>query len=618
MVLRKRKITFIIISIILTIIIGLTIVGILYFKTDTFKTTETLFAKYFVQNFDIIELLKSEDTLEIQKKLYENPYESKVEGKIEYTENIGTSDENKNNQINNLKLQIDSNIDNLNDYEYRNIDIKNNKENLLKFEYIKQQQERGIRLEGIQQFVSNENNDEKDILKYLEIENIENLITEINIKSILNFSEEEKQKLINTYMPIIQNRITKDKYYKQSNSLITVNNNDVNTNAYYVKITIEEFNNILIDILTQFTKDEIILSRIDLIENEIKARYTKYNEDENLRTKVINKINSKITDIQNNNIGNDEVRITVYENNNKNVRTVIEKGTEKTSIELYNNATFKIHKIETNENQKEILIELQKQKDEFYNNVIFNYKKVQNEETINELKINYNEKLNNNQISRNIDIEICNLRNKGKLNIANNINLVSGFSDKITLDTNNVNIKDLNEEQLTIVLELLKQTLNKQLENLSSVIKLQDFKKIIQNLGFSKNTAYVEIPTEVEVSEIEKKRFNSQFEFFVSENLTVDNIKELVKATEDNLEDIKVLLKTEEIQDLDIEKLKESQEYIKNISEILFFIKRNTYNNTKKQDVIKLLEASTINKYNVNIQYDDIGLTRLIRVKVQE
>lgn len=618
MVLRKRKITFIIISIILTIIIGLTIVGILYFKTDTFKTTETLFAKYFVQNFDIIELLKSEDTLEIQKKLYENPYESKVEGKIEYTENIGTSDENKNNQINNLKLQIDSNIDNLNDYEYRNIDIKNNKENLLKFEYIKQQQERGIRLEGIQQFVSNENNDEKDILKYLEIENIENLITEINIKSILNFSEEEKQKLINTYMPIIQNRITKDKYYKQSNSLITVNNNDVNTNAYYVKITIEEFNNILIDILTQFTKDEIILSRIDLIENEIKARYTKYNEDENLRTKVINKINSKITDIQNNNIGNDEVRITVYENNNKNVRTVIEKGTEKTSIELYNNATFKIHKIETNENQKEILIELQKQKDEFYNNVIFNYKKVQNEETINELKINYNEKLNNNQISRNIDIEISNLRNKGKLNIANNINLVSGFSDKITLDTNNVNIKDLNEEQLTIVLELLKQTLNKQLENLSSVIKLQDFKKIIQNLGFSKNTAYVEIPTEVEVSEIEKKRFNSQFEFFVSENLTVDNIKELVKATEDNLEDIKVLLKTEEIQDLDIEKLKESQEYIKNISEILFFIKRNTYNNTKKQDVIKLLEASTINKYNVNIQYDDIGLTRLIRVKVQE
>lgn len=618
MVLRKRKITFIIISIILTIIIGLTIVGILYFKTDTFKTTETLFAKYFVQNFDIIELLKSEDTLEIQKKLYENPYESKVEGKIEYTENIGTSDENKNNQINNLKLQIDSNIDNLNDYEYRNIDIKNNKENLLKFEYIKQQQERGIRLEGIQQFVSNENNDEKDILKYLEIENIENLITEINIKSILNFSEEEKQKLINTYMPIIQNRITKDKYYKQSNSLITVNNNDVNTNAYYVKITIEEFNNILIDILTQFTKDEIILSRIDLIENEIKARYTKYNEDENLRTKVINKINSKITDIQNNNIGNDEVRITVYENNNKNVRTVIEKGTEKTSIELYNNATFKIHKIETNENQKEILIELQKQKDEFYNNVIFNYQKVQNEETINELKINYNEKLNNNQISRNIDIEISNLRNKGNLNIANNINLVSGFSDKITLDTNNVNIKDLNEEQLTIVLELLKQTLNKQLENLSSVIKLQDFKKIIQNLGFSKNTAYVEIPTEVEVSEIEKKRFNSQFEFFVSENLTVDNIKELVKATEDNLEDIKVLLKTEEIQDLDIEKLKESQEYIKNISEILFFIKRNTYNNTKKQDVIKLLEASTINKYNVNIQYDDIGLTRLIRVKVQE
>ena len=618
MVLRKRKITFIIISIILTIIIGLAIVGILYFKTDAFKTNETLFAKYFVQNFDIIELLKSEDTLEIQKKLEENPYTSKVEGNIEYTENIGTSDENKNNPINRLKLEIQSNIDNLNNYQYRDIAIKNNQENLLKFEYLKQQQKQGIRLEGIQQFVSNEENDEKDILKYLEIENLDILISKINIKSILNFSEEEKQQLMNTYMQIVQKRIAKDKYHKQNNSLITVNNKDVNTNAYYIKITREEFNNIIIDILTQLTKDEIILSRIDLIENEIKARYSKYNADENLRTKCIEKINNKITDIQNNNIGNDEVRITVYENNNKNVRTIIENGTEKTSIELYNNVSLRIHKIETNENQEEILIELQKQKDEFYKEVIFNYEKIQNEEIINELKINCDEKLNNNQIIKNINIETSNLKNKGKINIVNNINIVEEISDRITLDTDNVNIKDLNEEKLKIVLELLKQTLEKQLENLSSIIKLQDFNKILQSLGFTKNINYVEIPTQVEVSEIEKKRFNSQFEFFVSENLTVDNIKELVNATEDNLEDIKVLLKTEEIQDLDIEKLKESQEYIKNISEILFFIKRNTYNNTKKQDVIKLLEASTINKYNVNIQYDDIGLTRLIRVKVQE
>ena len=94
-------------------------------------------------------------------------------------------------------------------------------------------------------------------------------------------------------------------------------------------------------------------------------------------------------------------------------------------------------------------------------------------------------------------------------------------------------------------------------------------------LILDKNT--IEIPDNGETSNIEKNRFNSQFEFFVSENLTSDNIKELLKTLENNLEDANILTKSGDIEDLDVEKLDSSyegsEEYQKNIDEILFYIK---------------------------------------------
>ena len=135
----------------------------------------------------------------------------------------------------------------------------------------------------------------------------------------------------------------------------------------------------------------------------------------------------------------------------------------------------------------------------------------------------------------------------------------------------------------------------------------------------SKDT--IKLPSEGEITDTERKRFNSQFEFFASENLTADNIKELLNTTEGNFEDMKVLLKTGEVQDLDIDKLnsqKDGDEYKKNISEIVFYIKRNSNNEEKTKLAEQYLEKNKNDKYTVSIQYDSDGLVRLIRVKIQE
>ena len=77
-------------------------------------------------------------------------------------------------------------------------------------------------------------------------------------------------------------------------------------------ITVEEYNNLIIKILEQIKQDEIVLAKIDLIENEIKEKDSNYDQNESLREDFIKSIDEEIEKIKDKNIGNDEVRIAYH------------------------------------------------------------------------------------------------------------------------------------------------------------------------------------------------------------------------------------------------------------------------------------------------------------------
>lgn len=621
MIPRKRKIVILISAIVLVILMILGILVTLYLKTDMFKSNETLFAKYMMQNLNAVEILKNEDTLEIDNKLNTNKYESEIEGTIQYTENIGTSAESNENNINKVKLKINSNIDRQENYDYKDISIGTDDEELIKLEYLNQDQTYGVRLYGIQQFVSVEENGSDEILNEFGIENIQGLLAKIDYNSIISFTEEEKQSLMDTYVGIIQSNVSKDKYYKQSNTLITINNQDMQTNAYCMKLTVEEYNNLYIKILEQITKDEVILSKIDLVENEIKEKYPSYEQDKSLRETVINSINDKIEEIKDNNIGNEEVKIIVYENNMQTVRTSIEKSLNKTTLDLYSNSYIKIDNVELGENENEQSIKIEKDNNETQANTSIELKNIQDNEITSNIKINYQQILENEKINKNIELEIANEKYKGVLNIKDDIELVEEFENQISLETNNVKLNDLQKEQISSIKNIIDENIQGQLSNLYSIVDSNQYKKMLQNLGLIKKNT-VEIPEKAEVTDIERKRFNSQFEFFISEDLTDDNIKDLIKTAENNFDDMKILLKSGEIEDLDIEKTNSSyngsSDYKKNISEILISIKEDSTNEEKKENVLKFVEDNSNNKYTVSLEYDDNGLVKIVRIKIQE
>ena len=610
---RKKRIAIIVISIILIITIMLFLLLFMYLKTDIFKTKEELFTKYVSQNLNMLEILKNEDILGIKNKLDTNKYTSQLTGKIEYTENIGTSDENKNSKINNIGIKINSSIDKQNEYDYKDITIGTDTEDLVKLEYLKQNEDYGIRLNGIKQFVSTNSDAEKM--------QIENILSEIDLDSIFNFTEQEKQSLLKNYIDILQSNISKDKYYKQSNTLITVNNKDIQTNAYYIKITVEEFNNLYIKVLEQIENEEIILSKIDLIENIIKEKYSNYENEESLRNIFINTINEKIDTIQSNNIGNEEVKITVYENEGKTVRTSIEKTDSKITIDLYNGSGMKIDKVTMDENVNEKFLKVEKDSDETQKELLIEYEEIQDNEIINNIQIDYKESLKDSQIIKNIKLGISNEKYESILKIENNIEIKEQFENQITLEEDNIKLQDLNEEQANTIKNILNENIQEQLTNLNNVVGLENYIKMLQNLKIMKQNS-VEIPNSEEVTDIERKRFNSQFEFFESENLTADNIKELMQIVKNNFNDMKVIQKTGEVEDLDLELLnsngEESNNYKKNISEIVISIKQNSQNEDKLNDITEYLEIDKNNKYTVSLQYNDNGLVGLIRIKVQE
>lgn len=618
---KKKSIIIVVTLSIISIIIATTF-AIMYFKTDMFKSNEILFSKYFAQNFEMIDLLNIKSNPEVKSMLETNPYTSSLKANIKYTENKETSDENTENIINKIGVKVTNNVDKSNEYSYRDILIGNleeDEENLFRIETLTDNKIYAVRLNGIKQFVSTENVEENEENKSFQVKEIEDIVSKIDTIDLIDFSEEEKKELLNTYLNIIQMNVTKDRYDKQRNTLITVNNQDVQTNAYSITLTFEEYNNMYIKVLEQIQQDEIILSKIDKIVNYLEEISS---EESNIKGKelkglFIGYIQEKIEEIQNNNIGNDEVKITVYESKGKTVRTNIERTANKITLDLYNESAIKINQILLEENTEEKTLKIEKNSSD----IIMEYTSVQNNEIINTISFNYKESLTNNHLEKTTDIKIGNQKYDSILTINNNIDFLEQLQKKMSLGENNIELDNLNKSQKQKIIAILNQNLEEQLKHLSEEITLEDYTKMFKNLGIIKQNT-INLPGNVEVTDIERKRFNSKFEFFASTDLKKEHIETLMQEVSNNFDDMKILLKDGTIEDLEIDKLNDSnsedaKKYKANIKEILISIKEKSTNKEKEEDLLEYLNFNDRDTYTVSLEYDDNKLVRIIRIKIE-
>ncbi len=610
---KKKKI--IIISIVVSLIILLTIGGVciyLYLTTDAFKSNRTLFEKYLAQNFDVIQNIIQNKSNNIEEFLENNKYTSDISASINYSNNNNSTDstsenntdENQQtqtpNNINNLKLSINSQTDNSNQYDYKDIRLLYNTEKAARVEYIKENELLGIRLDGILQFVTIDTQDIESLSNKMNISedalSINYLLSKgINVSELINFSDEEKQTMLETYTNIIEQNTPKENFKRINNQAIEVNENQVIANGYYIETTKEQYNNLLIKILEQVAQEEIILAKIDNIQNNF-IEYGIIQDEQNisLRDTFIKYINNIITEIKNTNIGNEAYRIIVYESNGQTIRTVVETEGNSTEIDIYNNGTsitIQNNKLE-NQNETKKLINLENTSQDNMQNIVFNYEEAENNVYKRKIQIAMKKELQNNEINGDIGLSYEIGNNKVEITATENAKSVNEFENQLILnEENNITFNNIEEEQIANIMNILQENINNQINNITNKVTPEELNSMLKNLEFIKEDIFEE-EEPIEITEIERNRFNSQLTFFIGEKQSADNINILLNAVATNLEDVAI---ENSVTDRGKEEL----------NQITLNISRNSTNEEKLQEVREIIQENNREEYDVTMSYDE-------------
>lgn len=604
---RKMIIILIITFILLLLLLAGGVCAYLYINTDMLKSNQTLFEKYLAQNFSIAKEYLEINPTELQNTLNQNKYTSNITVKATYTSGKGTSEENKDNSINKATLNINSQIDKTNNYDYKDIRLAYDTEDVAKLEYINSNDLKGIRLDGIKQFVSIKNEDIEKVAGNLGIESqylkTAWAITQgLNIKEIFNFTEEEIKNLQTTYSDIIKENTNKDSYGKYSDATITLNNTQTTANGYYIELTKEQYYSLLIKVLEKLSTDEIILGKIDNIENT--AKEYGVNSEETYRDMYVNYINNYIEEIKGKSIGNETFRVSVYEQNGQTVKTTIETDEGSLNIDIYNDKTsIKIDKIDTTETvQKRQTLNINQNITNTSEKVELEYMNYENGVEQTSLKISNNKEMQNNNIkgSTSIAYEIEN--SKIEIKADDYIKIVNEFDNPIELsDENNVTLNNLNQEQTQNILNILSQNVNDKKEKTTEKITADDINSMLKDFGFIKEDVIKE-QAPVEVTETERNRFNSNLTLFIGEQRSTDDITRLLETIQGDLKDAQI---TNDEKD--------------KLQEITLDIERGANNTEKKDEVTQVLNENKSKKFNITMSYDeDTKLINKIFFKIPE
>lgn len=603
---RKKRRT-IMLVIILSIVIVLSVIAyILYTSTDMFKSNSTLFSKYVSQLLENAQPILQEETNEIEEALNNHKVSSNTNITATYHKegNIG-------NEMSQLQMNIKGNIEKNTGYHYQDVKMMKDEEILAGIEYIEQENVSGIRLNGIKQYLSTNIQEQNDN----PIREIYDLVN-TDYKEIIKITSEEWQTLQNKYVQIIVNNMANAKYSKQKDIVLKIRGERYHTNAYSVTLTKEQFNHIYIKILEEMKQEEIILSKLENIDN-VMNKYNNLLQNtniSNIQQTFINDIEDKIETIQDSNIGNEERTITIYENNGKAISLAIETEEYFIGLDILNtdkNNFINVlgnKKIDEGEKENSFDLKIERTSNENDKQIKITYNTVEEgDKNANEITIN--QKMENATVVNN---ECMITRNVGTndltVTIKNTMETVETFDEKEELveNENNIIIEKLTEEQAENVKNNIQNNIAGQLNKIEQVVSFQKLKDMLIEMNLLEEDLE-KISNEM-ITEAERIRFNSDFELFEGDNINKERIIELLNLKKDNIQNITVS-KYQEQTYSETEKI--PLEYQVEIS-------REEGNTEKIVRFMNILNQNQYDRFSVKLQYDEeTGLVNNIYITIK-
>ncbi len=506
---KSKKILIITLIIILVLAVAGTVFAYLFIATDTFKGDKELFAKYISQNSETLEKFTDLQTKKVYEGLKdEEKYESDTEIKATYSEGGEVS-----NPINNLSAKINIQKDNTEDYFYADGQILYGNEKYLEAEAIKDQEAYGVRFTDIvKQFVTVKNDSKLgEVAKDLGTDSVtlEKIMDVIDGKENATeeiISKEDVQKIKDKYMNIITNAVSNGTFSSNKDAKITYNNNTVSAKAYTVSLTSEQVEGMIVEILNNLKEED----------------------------KIGEKYQDKINDIISNITDEKEipaVKITVYEQNKKTIRTAIEiTSLAKITVENTDENNELKTKIQisgiSTETTEEYNIEITKKTDENQENVEAVLSVTNGDDT-------YQAGISNTLKNSDSEIQIKTIFEYKKdiltaaLNLNNNIILGDSFEKKQTLANNNYVLNDAPAESRQKVIKQLKQVVPEKMTTRMGLL--------MEAIGLKQNNVTETEKPESEMTQVDINKFNAKFEFFTGDEVTPENVKTLIGIAKENL-----------------------------------------------------------------------------------
>ena len=608
MMMPRKKRRAILISVILVILIIIaTVWCVLYATTDMFKPNSVLFEKYARQLIDNLDDVINEDHMaEMEEILNNNKLTSNTTATVNYNENGDTS-----NPINNIQMNISGEEEKTTGYHYKDITLTQNDETVAGFEYIEEGNIAGVRLNGIRQYLSTnvENKDENEIYNLYEL-------IHTDIPGLLGLNSDEWNTLKEKYIGIIWGDIANATFSKQSGIAIEINGTQYNTNVYSITITKEQFNNIYIQLLQELEKDEIILSKIEALDNKFNEyhNFMQDGESSNLKQDFIDEINSTIQKIENFNIGNDERTISIFESNGIAISLSIDTEKDFTGLDVVNGEGSNFinilgnEKIEEGEKENSFDLKIEKTAATNDETITIQYNTVEEgEKTTNECTVS--RKMENSNVNSQIDLSRSVGQNSLNIAIETNTNIVNDFEEKEELvdNENNIIIESLNDEQKENVRNNVEGNITNQINTFLQVVPIENINQMLINLNLMEEELD-DLSGEGTVTEVEKNRFNSIFELYEGEHITKERVEELINIAKDNLEDVRITNYREQEN--------ESERFP---LEFRLVIERGTENADLAESVIEYIEEKYTQEFSVRLEYDETtGLVNSIYITVME
>lgn len=415
------------------VIILVTAIFVLYMTTDIFRTKRDAFFRYALQIPDIFDVLDTNDEYQTyQKTKQSNTYLTTGEMKITSSENI--ADESILSKVN---MTVFGKTDNKKEQANYEITIRSDNNNLFSMTAARDKDLYGFYSEQIADgYIVFRNENLTDLATKMNIENAENIPNQINIfnkEEILNVSNIEKKHL-EKYIKIIRNQAPDTSYSKSQNEKIEIEGQKYDTTAYTLSLNSEQNSNLQISILSELTKDSIMM-------NFITSKCKLLNLNNNFTD--INTLNSifkqRIENLQNNSNLAGDFSITVYEYKQKTIQTKIQINNKLITISNINNDNNKFATIKIEEESKPTInLKVENDND--------TYKiKLQKDDSgiINSLELIYNM---TGTVAEN------NIQNHLKINLVDGIKSASfEYNDTINFTTDVGDFKNMQDEKVAVI-----------------------------------------------------------------------------------------------------------------------------------------------------------------------